>query len=162
MTSEQALDPIHPGQFRLSRIQLINWGTFHGTVDIPVTREGILVTGGSGSGKSTLIDAITAVLLPQGKLRFNSAAQANTPRNKGRSLVTYIRGAWRAQEDPLQDQIVSTYLRPRATYSLVGLTYSNGEGVEHTLVAIFYLKSGHNLTSDISSYYGAALHTIKQ
>ncbi|QDQ19370.1 ATP-binding protein [Corynebacterium glutamicum] len=154
MTSEQALDPIHPGQFRLSRIQLINWGTFHGTVDIPVTREGILVTGGSGSGKSTLIDAITAVLLPQGKLRFNSAAQANTPRNKGRSLVTYIRGAWRAQEDPLQDQIVSTYLRPRATYSLVGLTYSNGEGVEHTLVAIFYLKSGHNLTSDISSYYG--------
>ncbi|UQY98087.1 hypothetical protein LZ605_22340 (plasmid) [Stenotrophomonas maltophilia] len=38
-----------------------------------MTREGILVTGGSGSGKSTLIDAITAVLLPQGKLRFNSA-----------------------------------------------------------------------------------------
>ncbi|BAU97153.1 hypothetical protein N24_2891 [Corynebacterium suranareeae] len=147
-------DPIHPGQFRLSRIQLINWGTFHGTVDIPVTREGILVTGGSGSGKSTIIDAITAVLLPQGKLRFNSAAQANTPRNKGRSLVTYIRGAWRATEDPLQDQIVSTYLRPRATYSIIGLTYSNGEGQEYTLVAIFYLKSGHNLRSDISSLYG--------
>lgn len=145
---------IYPGQFRLSRIQLINWGTFHGTVDIPVAREGFLITGGSGSGKSTMIDAITAVLLPPGKLRFNSAAQANTPRSKGRNLVSYIRGAWRAEEDPQQDKIVSTYLRPNATYSLVGLTYSNGEGVEHTLVAIFYLKSGHNSTADISSFYG--------
>lgn len=145
---------IHSGQFRLARIQLINWGTFHGKVDIPVAREGFLITGGSGSGKSTLIDGITAVLLPPGKLRFNSAAQANTPRSKGRSLVSYIRGAWRAEEDQSQDTIVSTYLRPKATYSLLGLTYANGEGIEYTLVAIFFLKSGNNATSDISSFYG--------
>ena len=54
---------IHPGQWRLSRIQLINWGTFNGTLDVPVSRSGALITGGSGTGKSTLIDAISAVLM---------------------------------------------------------------------------------------------------
>lgn len=145
---------IHPGQFRLSRIQLINWGTFEGSVDIPVAREGFLVTGGSGSGKSTLIDAVSAVLLPGDRVRFNAAAQANTPRGKGRNLVSYIRGAWRSREDHASGTVVATYLRPRATYSVVGLTYDDGEGGAHTLVAMFYLKSGHNSPRDVARLYG--------
>ena len=51
-----------PGQFRLSSIQVYNWGTFSGVHTVPVAREGYLVTGASGSGKSTLIDAVSAVL----------------------------------------------------------------------------------------------------
>lgn len=145
---------IHPGQYRLSRIQLINWGTFEGSLDIPVTREGFLITGGSGSGKSTLIDAITAVLLPGDRVRFNAAAQANTPRGKGRNLVSYVRGAWRSREDHASGQVVATYLRPRATYSVVGLTFDNAEGGVHTLVAVFYLKSGHNAHPDVDKFYG--------
>ncbi|MGG6496675.1 UNVERIFIED_CONTAM: AAA family ATPase, partial [Bacteroidetes bacterium 56_B9] len=50
---------IYPGQYRISRIQLINWGTFHGYFSIPVARKGFLITGGSGSGKSTLLDAMS-------------------------------------------------------------------------------------------------------
>lgn len=145
---------IHPGQFRLSRIQLINWGTFEGSLDIPVSRDGFLITGGSGSGKSTLIDAITAVLLPGDRVRFNAAAQANTPRGKGRNLVSYVRGAWRSREDHASGQVVATYLRPRATYSVVGLTYDNAEGTQYTLVAVFYLKSGHNSPADVDRLYG--------
>ncbi|QGU03453.1 ATP-binding protein [Corynebacterium comes] len=145
---------IHPGQYRLSRIQLINWGTFEGSVDIPVAREGFLVTGGSGSGKSTLIDAVTAVLLPGDRVRFNAAAQANTPRGKGRNLVSYIRGAWRSREDHASGTVVATYLRPKATYSVVGLTYDDGDGGAHTLVAMFYLKSGHNSPAEVSRFYG--------
>lgn len=145
---------VHPGQYRLSRIQLINWGTFEGSLDIPVSREGFLITGGSGSGKSTLIDAITAVLLPGDRVRFNAAAQANTPRGKGRNLVSYVRGAWRSREDHASGQVVATYLRPRATYSVVGLTFDNAEGGVHTLVAIFYLKSGHNAQPDVEKFYG--------
>ena len=53
-----------PGQFRLSSIQVYNWGTFSGVHTVPVAREGYLVTGASGSGKSTLIDAVSAVLVP--------------------------------------------------------------------------------------------------
>lgn len=153
---------IHPGQYRLSRIQLINWGTFEGSVDIPVAREGFLVTGGSGSGKSTLIDAVTAVLLPGDRVRFNAAAQANTPRGKGRNLVSYIRGAWRSREDHASGTVVATYLRPRATYSVVGLTYEDGEGGAYTLVAMFYLKSGHNSPAEVARFYGIfpADHTV--
>lgn len=145
---------IHPGQYRLSRIQLINWGTFQGSVDIPVAREGFLVTGGSGSGKSTLIDAVTAVLLPGDRARFNAAAQANTPRGKGRNFVSYIRGAWRSREDHASGAVVATYLRPKATYSVVGLTYDDGAGQAHTLVAMFYLKSGHNSPAEVARFYG--------
>ncbi|QGU06059.1 Chromosome partition protein Smc [Corynebacterium occultum] len=145
---------IHPGQFRLSRIQLINWGTFDGAVDIPVSREGFLITGGSGSGKSTLIDAVTAVLLPGDRLRFNTAAQLNTQRGRGRNLVSYIRGAWRSREDHATGKVVATYLRPKATYSVVGLTYDDGLDQTHTLLAVFYLKSGHNNPGEVNRLYG--------
>lgn len=64
--------PVHPGQFRLARVQVVNWGTLHGHHDIPVARKGFLITGASGSGKSTLIDAISTVLMPGGSVRFNA------------------------------------------------------------------------------------------
>ena len=35
---------LYPGQFRISRIQLINWGTFHGYFSIPVARKGFLLS----------------------------------------------------------------------------------------------------------------------
>ena len=49
-------------QFRLARVQLVNWGTFDGYYDIPVGERGFLITGASGSGKSTLIDAFSAAV----------------------------------------------------------------------------------------------------
>lgn len=104
---------IHPGQFRLSRIQLINWGTVDGYLDVDVPREGFLVTGASGSGKSTIIDAVAAVLMPPEKLHFNAAGQSGgTRRSTGRTLVSYIRGAWRSREDAATGDMTSTYLRP--------------------------------------------------
>ena len=145
---------IHPGQFRLSRIQLVNWGTFHGAVDVPVARQGFLVTGSSGSGKSTLIDAISAVLLPGDRIRFNAAAQTTATRGKGRSLVSYIRGAWRSQEDHASGDIGQVFLRNGATYSIVALTYDNGDGQVYTLVAMFYLRAGATANADISRLYG--------
>ena len=86
---------VHADQWRLSRIQLVNWGTFDGIVDIPVSRRGFLVTGGSGSGKSTLIDAISAVLVPSDRLRFNAAAQHEArPRRRFRLLCSPIQMGW--------------------------------------------------------------------
>jgi len=51
-----------PGQFRLSSIQVYNWGTFSGVHTVPVAREGYLVTGASGSGKAPLIAAAREAL----------------------------------------------------------------------------------------------------
>ena len=50
-------------QFRLARVQLVNWGTFDGYYDIPVGERGFLITGASGSGKSTPV-SYTHLTLP--------------------------------------------------------------------------------------------------
>ncbi|MER0093656.1 ATP-binding protein [Corynebacterium sp. KPL2838] len=145
---------LYPGQFRVSRIQLINWGTFHGYFSIPVARKGFLITGGSGSGKSTLLDAMSAVLVPQKDLKFNAASQQDVGRHNGRNLVSYIRGAWRQQENAHTGEIAPEYLREGATNSVVALTYDNGAGTQHTLIAIFRLNGGENSVSQIKRLYG--------
>lgn len=146
--------PIHPGQFRLSRIQLINWGTFSGYVDMPIGRKGQLITGGSGSGKSTLLDAMSAVLVPPVKVQFNEAAQLGVKRDQGRSLVSYIRGAWARKEDLQTGEIASTFLRSRATYSVIALTYGDAAGKIYTLVGLFYLRAGDTNNAQVKKLYG--------
>lgn len=145
---------IHPGQWRLSRIQLINWGTFNGTLDVPVSRSGALITGGSGTGKSTLIDAISAVLIPTDRVKFNAAAQHEAKRGRGRDLVSYIRGAWRAAEDPDSGTVVAQYLRPKATFSVIVLSFSDGQGQDRSLAALYYLRAGANAKSDVQRLFG--------
>ena len=60
------------GQFRLSQIQLYNWGTFHGLHTVDIARADHLITSASDSGKSTLIDAVSVVLVPPVTVRFNA------------------------------------------------------------------------------------------
>lgn len=144
---------IHPGQFRLSRIQLVNWGTFDNYVDMPVARKGFLITGGSGSGKSTLIDAMSSVLVPPDRVRFNAAAQQQVKRGQGRSLVSYVRGAWRRRESATTGEITATYLREKATYTVVGLTYDDGAGLQLTLAAFSYLKAGANSPTEVEKAF---------
>ncbi|MFP7365564.1 ATP-binding protein [Corynebacterium callunae] len=148
------MSTIYPGQFRLSRIQLINWGTFSGYVDMPIARRGQLITGGSGSGKSTLLDAMASILVPPVKVRFNEAAQQGLSREQGRTLASYIRGAWRRREDAETGGIASTFLRSRATYTVVGLTYDDAAGTVYTLVGLFYLKAGDTANSQVQKFYG--------
>lgn len=149
----EANSTIHPGQFRLSRIQLVNWGTFDDYVDIPVARRGFLITGGSGSGKSTLLDAMSSVLVPPDRVRYNAAAQQQVKRGYGRNLVSYIRGAWRRRESATTGEITSTYLRDKATYTVVGLTFDDGAGTRLTLTALSYLKAGANSTADVEKAF---------
>ena len=52
---------IHLGQFRITRLQVVNWGTFCGYKDFPVDERGVLFTGPSGSGKSTLLNLIAGL-----------------------------------------------------------------------------------------------------
>lgn len=141
--------PIHPGQWRLSRVELVNWGTFHGHFAVDVSRTGHLFTGASGSGKSSLLDAIASVLTPDRWLRFNAAAQESTARNDDRSLVSYVRGAWSREADETVDKAVSTYLRKGATWSGVLLRYTNGRDAPVTLVRLFHLRGSSVDRSDL-------------
>lgn len=142
--------PVPPSQFRLARVQVVNWGTFHGHHDIPIARKGFLITGASGSGKSTLIDAISTVLMPGGSVRFNAAAQESVS-GSGRNFVSYIRGAWRREADADTDSLTASYLRTGATWSGVALTYDTGDGAAPvTLVKLMHLRRAANANSDVS------------
>ncbi|MBS1691078.1 MAG: AAA family ATPase [Actinobacteria bacterium] len=128
-------DVLRPGQHRLARVQLFNWGTYDGYHDLPVARRGFLITGPSGSGKSTLLDAISAVLV-------NAAAQG-----RGRTVASYIRGAYARGSDTETRELRARYLREGATWSAVGLTMrtagDDGDTVT-TLIVLFHLKRGSN------------------
>lgn len=140
-------------QFKLSRVQVVNWGTFDGYFDIPVGENGFLITGASGSGKSTLIDAFSTILVPYNKVRYNAAAQQDTGRDKGRNRVSYIRGAWRRNEDAATGDIRTEYLRNGATASIIAMTYRGGDETI-TLVAIFRLNAGQYSNDQVRSLYG--------
>ncbi|MFD6445349.1 ATP-binding protein [Promicromonospora sp. NPDC060204] len=149
----KTMHPSPTGQWRLSRVELVNWGTFSGHHVVPVPREGFLLTGHSGSGKSSLVDAVAAVLTPPEHLRFNVAAAgtAATEREAGdRDVVSYVRGAWRHRTDESTGEVVADHLRQGATWSGVLLRYSNGTDADDgtvTLVRLFHLTRGSSAPS---------------
>src|SRR5260370_34490830 len=74
--SVAAAVPLRPG-FRLQRVEVLNWGTFHKQVwGLDLGGNNALLTGDIGSGKSTFVDAVTALLVP--RANFNKAAGAAT------------------------------------------------------------------------------------
>lgn len=82
--------------YRLDRLELWNWGTFHDQVEVLEPRCGwSLLVGDNGSGKSTAIDALRTLLVPPRMLNYNDAA-ADGRRSAGRdrTRLSYIRGAW--------------------------------------------------------------------
>jgi uncharacterized protein YPO0396 len=66
---------VNLGQFRLTRLQVVNWGTFCGYKDLRIDERGVLFTGPSGSGKSSLLDGHSVALLPTRDQRFNASAK---------------------------------------------------------------------------------------
>ncbi|MDO4684930.1 MAG: ATP-binding protein [Corynebacterium sp.] len=140
------------GQFRLSQIQLYNWGTFHGLHTVDIARAGHLITGASGSGKSTLIDAVSVVLVPPVTVRFNAAAQ-DTGTRSGRNLITYCRGAWRREHSSEFDELTQSYLRTGPQWSGVALTYDDGKGKVVTAIRLMFLSAQCHHPSDIVNLF---------
>ena len=60
----------------------------------PLNGRNGLLTGDIGSGKSTLVDAVTTLLVPPGKIRYNKAAGAE---KKERSLRSYVLGYYKSE-----------------------------------------------------------------
>ncbi|GAA5519652.1 hypothetical protein Lsed01_02103 [Demequina sediminis] len=129
----------HP-QWRLARVELVNWGTFDGHHGVDVAREGHLFTGASGSGKSSILDAIAAVLTPDKWITFNAAALDQGAGREDRSLVSYVRGAWSKEADEFEDRTVSSYLRGGATWSGILLRFEDLESEPVTLVRLFHAR----------------------
>jgi uncharacterized protein YPO0396 len=147
------VDLFPPEQFRMSRLQVYNWGTFSGLHHIPIAERGFLFVGRSGTGKSTLLDAFSALLIPPRWIDFNAAAHETDLRSRDRSLVTYVRGAWAEQEDSESGEIAIRYLRSGTTWSALALTYQNKLDQMVILVQLFWIRGNSNGHADIKRHY---------
>ena len=143
------------GQFRLTRLQLVNWGTFDGYKDYPIDERGVMLTGPSGSGKSSMMDGHSVVLLPTYDQVFNASADlsAKGAKKAARSMADYVRGAW-AENDDRYNQSQVQYLRADgATWSAIAATYDNGAGSATTAVAIKWFPGSGTDGSSLRSWY---------
>lgn len=150
---DEAISKDVPGQWRLTRIQLYNWGTIDGLYDIEVPRKGLLLTGESGSGKSTILDAITSIMAPDNTATFNAAAAAGTGGDTARNRVTYVRGAYGRTINPETHESVTTYLREGATSSGIALTFRDGKGKVWTAVRVFYIAAHRMTAADLKTLF---------
>lgn len=160
--SSKAGPGTHPGQWRLARVEVVNWGTFGGHHRIDVARDGFLLTGHSGSGKSSLVDAVAAVLTPPSDLRFNAAAAsvAGGTGRGDRSVASYVRGAWRHRTDEATGEAVADTLRPATTWSGVLLRYEDGTGQVATLVRLMLLRRGSDRVADLFVHHPGAVELL--
>jgi uncharacterized protein YPO0396 len=142
----------HSHQFRLTRLQTFNWGTFSELLDIAVPAEGYLFVGPSGSGKSTLLDAHACLLTPPKWVDFNVAARESERQGKDRSLLTYVRGAW-AQQSGEGREVVSQVLRPDTTWTAIAETYANREGRVVVLAQVLWVRGKSALAADVQRLY---------
>ena len=141
-------------QFRLTRLQVVNWGTFDGNHSIDVAPDGFLVTGESGSGKSSLLDAITVLLVPAARDHsLNAAARDGAGGGKDRDLLTYVRGAWSTQSDVVTGEAAVQFLRPGTTWSAIVMTFTSGTGQPFTMGQVMFVKGRSTSTGDVQRRY---------
>ena len=129
--------------FRLHRLEVLNWGTFHRRVwSLHPEGRNCLLTGDIGSGKSTLVDAITTLLVPPNRIAFNKAAGAEF---KERSLRSYVLGYHRTERGENGVGAARPVgLRDPNTFSVILAVFRNsGYDQTITLACVLWMKDPH-------------------
>lgn len=138
-TQDSLFDVAAPAEragFRLHRLELYNWGTFHERVwTLECNGENTLVTGDIGSGKSTLVDALTTLLVPPQKTAYNRAAGAEARERTARS---YVLGVYKSERGDTGLAARQVSLREPGTYAVL-LAHFHNEGFAQsvTLAQVF-------------------------
>lgn len=127
--------------FRLHRLEVLNWGTFHNHIwRVTPGGNNSLLTGDIGSGKSTLVDALTVLLVPHQKITFNKAAGADT---KERTIASYIRGDYSTRKGNYNGSSKAVSLREEGSYSVIlGDFYNTGFEQRLVLAQVLWLDNG--------------------
>ena len=117
---------VAPG-FRLERLELWNWGTFNGAVQVLEPTGGwALLVGDNGSGKSTAIDALRTLLVPPRLLNYNDASgDGRRPATHDRSRRSYVRGAWASSSTIDETKPTIQYLREAGVLSAIAAHFSD-------------------------------------
>jgi uncharacterized protein YPO0396 len=125
--------------FRLTRLELYNWGTFdHRVWSLDANARNTLLTGDIGSGKSTMVDAITTLLLPANRISYNKAAGADT---RERSLRSYVLGYYKSERNEVTGTTKPVALRDGTKYSVIlGVFANEGYDAAVTIAQVFWLR----------------------
>ena len=125
--------------FRLSRLEVFNWGTFDGRVwTLQLDGKNGLLTGDIGSGKSTLVDAVTTLLVPASRIAYNKAAGAES---KERTLRSYVLGHYKSERNEVTGAAKPVSLRNQNSYSVIlGVFHNAGYDQTVTLAQVFWMK----------------------
>lgn len=125
--------------FRLTRLEVLNWGTFDSRVwTLQLDGRNGLLTGDIGSGKSTLVDAITTLLVPANRIAYNKAAGADS---KERTLRSYVLGHYKSERNEVTGAARPVSLRDQNSYSVIlGVFHNAGYDQTVTLAQVFWMK----------------------
>ena len=125
--------------FRLKRLEVYNWGTFHNKIwELSLDGRNGLLTGDIGSGKSTLVDAVTTLLVPSNRVSYNKAAGSEY---KERSLRSYVLGYYKSERSDSGYSAKPVALRDRNSYSVIlGTFFNEGFNQTVTLAQVFWQK----------------------
>ena len=125
--------------FRLTRLEVINWGTFDKRVwTLELNGRNGLLTGDIGSGKSTLVDALTTLLVPPQRVAYNKAAGADA---RERSLRSYVLGHYKSERNETSGNAKPVALRSASDYSVIlGVFHNAGFDQTVTLAQVFWMK----------------------
>jgi uncharacterized protein YPO0396 len=125
--------------FRLTRLEVFNWGTFDSRVwTLQLDGRNGLLTGDIGSGKSTLVDAITTLLVPAHRIAYNKAAGADS---KERSLRSYVLGNYKSERNEATGASKPVSLRDHNSYSVIlGVFHNAGYDQTVSLAQVFWMK----------------------
>mgnify|MGYP001428854457 CR=1 FL=1 len=147
-----------PG-WRLRRLEMLNWGTFHGKVAsfVPDERWSLLV-GENGSGKSTAVDALRTLIVPPRLLNYNDASTEQKRRDRTRR--SYVRGTWATASQEDSAAAIPQNLRPPGEFSILLAVFANQHTGEcATLAQLLWEQS-----EKIHEMYAIARHdrTIRE
>jgi uncharacterized protein YPO0396 len=126
-----------PG-FRLRRLEMLNWATFHNRVGVlaPNGRWTLLV-GENGSGKSTAVDALRTLLVPPRSLNYNDASGEQKRRDRTRR--SYVRGAWATSSQEESAAAKVEYLRKPGEQSILLAVFANEQSaLQATLIQVLW------------------------
>lgn len=128
--------------FRLERLEVYNWGTFHQRVwTFGIGGANALLTGDIGSGKSTLVDAVTTLFMPAHRIAYNRAAGAES---RERSLRSYVLGHYKSERNEATGTARPVALRRPGSYSVILGAFTNrGYDVTVTLAQVFWMADGN-------------------
>ncbi len=127
-----------PG-YRLERLELLNWGTFHGDGQVFAPHGGwSLLVGDNGSGKSTAIDALRTLLVPPRLLAssYNDASgDGRKASGRDRTRRSYIRGAWASSSTIDSTSPTTQYLREPGVLSVISAVFGDALRSESVTLA---------------------------